>query len=134
MKVIYEGFSKFNGEPAIQFSVLSESISNRLRLNPESIYGRNEIPEEYNRLFHQNLLTITNESNEQFSNYEMHMDETETKTTYYINFFKEDRNGSTRNYVPIPEERLTITLSDLVYSKPLPTEVTIKYKVPKLKK
>jgi hypothetical protein len=134
MKVIYEGFSKFNGEPAIQFSVLSESISNRLRLNPESIYGRNEIPEEYKRLFHQNLLTITNESNEQFSNYEMHMDETETKTTYYINFFKEDRNGSTRDYLPIPEERITITLSDLVYSKPLPTEVTIKYKVPKLKK
>jgi hypothetical protein len=135
VKIIYEGLSKYNGGPTIKVSVLTAGDSpNILRFVPESYYGGNDIPEEYKRSFQKNLVTIMNEKNEKLGNFDMLIDETESKTTYYIHFYKEDINDGATNPTPIPEENLTITLSDLVHSKPLSSPVTIKYTVPPLKK
>jgi hypothetical protein len=133
LKIIYEGLSTFNGGPAIKISVISNTYDRKyINLVPES-YGDDKIPQEYARSFQKNLLTITNEKKEKLRNFNMFNEESDAKLTFYINFNKEDQHEGAFKPIPIPEENLTITLSDLVHSEPLSSPVTIKYKVPDMK-
>jgi hypothetical protein len=136
MKIVYEGLTKYNERPTIKISIKTSNHNDRnfIRLIPESYYGNEKIPEEYVRSFQKNLLTITNEKNEKLGNFDMFIDETNSKSTFYINFYKEEINEGATNNIPIPEENLTFTISDLAYSEPLSSPVIIKYKVPVIKK
>lgn len=136
MKIVYEGLTKYNERPTIKISVISSNNNDRnfIRLIPESYYGTEKIPEEYLRYFQKNLLTVKNEKNEKLGNFDMFIDETDSKSTFYINFYNEDINEGATNNIPIPEENLTFTISDLAYSEPLSSPVIIKYKVPEIKK
>ncbi|WP_226534793.1 hypothetical protein [Fictibacillus halophilus] len=136
IQIVYEGLTKYNERPTIKISVISSNKNdiNFVRLIPESYYGTEKIPEEYVRSFQKNLLTITNEKKEKLGNFDMFIDETNSKSTFYINFYKEEINEGATNNIPIPEENLTFTISDLAYSEPLNSPVTIKYKVSEIKK
>jgi hypothetical protein len=136
MKIIYEGLTKFNGGATIKISIIPNSNLDRNNFNlfAESYYGSNTIPEEYERSYKRNLITITNDMKEKFGNFDILNEASDSKLIYYITFYKEDINDGPRNLIPIPEENLTITISDLLYSKPLSSSVTFKYKVPVMKK
>jgi hypothetical protein len=135
LKIIYEGLSTFNGGPTIKISVISSNNNDSKYINlvPENYYGYDKIPEEYTRSYQKNLLTITNEKKEKLGNFNMFNEESDSKHTFYINFHKEDQNEGPINPISIPEENLTITLSDLVHPEPLSSPVIIKYKVPEMK-
>lgn len=129
--LIYEGLTLYNGRPAIEISMLhSENMNNHL-INLNTVRDYESIPEEFERIFKINLISISNEREKDLQNFHFYGEESTDKTSYFISFFEGDNDQAIQN---IPEEDLTITISNLIYSKPLPSPVTIPYEVPKVKK
>ncbi|MFG6495205.1 hypothetical protein P8610_07600 [Fictibacillus sp. UD] len=131
-KVIYEGLTLFEGIPRIMLSVTTASKHSDDRgFIPERYYNGDKVPEEYVRQFKNNLISIEDEMKAKIINFDIHRSYTEDKRTYYITFLHEEdiKNGEW-NPIMIPQQDLTLTLSNLTYEKPLSKPVTIKYKNP----
>ncbi|MDR7072298.1 hypothetical protein [Fictibacillus barbaricus] len=132
---IYEGLRIYNGKPSIQISAMKKEKGNHMTdgLLPGSYFADNGVKEEYERSFKKNILHVFNSHNKALKNFDLFNTEDDLKTQYFITFFKEEINNGALNTINIPEETLTISISDLVYSKLLPNPVTITYKIPKMK-
>jgi hypothetical protein len=134
MEFVYEGLEKFDGKICIIISIMNnQENQEQVQLNAGSYFNSVSIPEEYARGYIKNVVTVTNNKKQAFHNYDLLNEETADKRRYYINFFLEDINKGPVNQTNIPEEDLSVSLSDLVYSNPLPKQVTVQFKVPKLK-
>ncbi|MBY6035908.1 hypothetical protein KUV80_04565 [Fictibacillus nanhaiensis] len=136
-KIVYEGLSLFNGGPSVKISMLitNDETRDSVRLTPENYYSNDSIPEEYSRSYKKNLVSVTNEKKDKLKNFDILTDYSETKITYYITFYNpEELNIGEGKPISIPNENLTISLSDLVYSTPLSSPVTISYVVPDMNK
>lgn len=131
---IYEGLRFYNGKPSIQIGEIKNNKKTDItyELSPESYFVDNGVTEEYVRSYKKNILHVANSKKETMKNFDLFKIEDESKTTYNIAFFKEDTDDGALNTINIPEETLTISITDLVYSKPLPKPVTIAYKIPKM--
>jgi hypothetical protein len=132
---IYEGLRLYNGKPSIQISAMKNKKVNYSidGLLPDSYFAENGVKEEYERSYKKNILHVFNSNNKAMKNFDLFNTEDDLKTQYFISFFKEDINDGALNTINIPEEPLTISITDLVYSKPLHNPVTITYKIPKMK-
>lgn len=137
IKIMYEGLTMYDGSPKIKFSFTrtNNQLPNNLNLIPERFVEDHSLPEEILRSYKKNVVSITNSSNEQLTNFEIYSENSNEKVSYYIGFFSQDdlEKGET-NMISIPEDNLTVNLIDLTYSKPLPKPVTIKYQLPNKKK
>lgn len=129
-KITYEGLTMFEGIPRIMLSVTTASKHSDDRgFIPENYYNGDEVPEEYVRLYKNNLISIEDEKNEKIKNFEIHSSESETKKTYYITFYNEEDNKNGEwNPIMIPQKDLTLTITDPTFEKPLPKPVTIHFK------
>jgi hypothetical protein len=135
LSLTYKGLRLYNGIPTIQINVKQnqDPIDHQF-LRAAKDFSGDTIPEEYVRFLLSNLLSISSTTNEQLENYTLdsvglNVNERE----YYLSFYKEDMAKGPITPSDIPEQDLIITISDLVYSKPLPQPVTIPYRIPKLK-
>ncbi|KZE66029.1 hypothetical protein AWM68_06520 [Fictibacillus phosphorivorans] len=132
-KIIYEGLTLFEGIPRIIFSVkaASNKSSDERGFIPESYFNGDEVQEEYVRHYKNNLISIEGEKKEKIRNFDIHSSESDDKKMYYITFLNEEdlKNGEW-NPIMIPQQELTINISNLTYEKPLPKPVTINYKNP----
>ncbi|MET3728580.1 hypothetical protein ABID52_002161 [Fictibacillus halophilus] len=127
----YEGMTMFEGSPRIKLSIFTDSSQHlhHLRLIPDHYYSDAEVSDDYERVYKNNIISISDENKTRMDNFEVHSSENEKKATYYITFYnkKEMENGEMKP-IMIPESELTLTLSNLSYLKPLKNPVDIIYK------
>lgn len=127
----YEGMTMFEGSPRIKLSIITDSNQqlNLLGLDPEHYYNDKAVPDDYERVYKNNIISISDEKKTRINNFEVHSSEEENKATYYITFYnKEEMEKGEMKPILIPQSDLTITLSNLSYIKPLKKPVDIKYK------
>ncbi|MGM0803562.1 MAG: hypothetical protein ACQET8_02395 [Bacillota bacterium] len=127
----YEGITMFEQSPRIKLSLITEMDQqlNHLRLIPDHYYSDAEVSDDYERVYKNNIITISGENKKRINNFEVQRAEEENKATYYITFYnKEEMEKGEMKPILIPESDLTITVSNLSYLKPLTNPVDIKYK------
>ncbi len=121
----------FEQSPRIKLSLITEMDQqlNHLRLIPDHYYSDAEVSDDYERVYKNNIITISGENKKRINNFEVQRAEEENKATYYITFYnKEEMEKGEMKPILIPESDLTITVSNLSYLKPLTNPVDIKYK------
>ncbi|GGB55090.1 hypothetical protein [Fictibacillus barbaricus] len=132
MSIVYNGVRMFDGSPKFSFTIkrMNDELLSGHHLTPER-YTEN-VPEEHARSHKKNIISVTNAKKEELTNFEIFSEDSSDESTYYIAFYnQEDLERGEMNPVIIPEENLTVSLTDLTYSKPLPDPVTIQYELPK---
>lgn len=129
--VRYEGMTMFEGSPRIKLSIIADSsqLLHHLSLIPDHFYSDAEVPDDYERVYKNNVISISDDKKTRINNFEVHSSEEKNKATYYITFYnKEEMENGEMKPILIPESDLTITVSNLSYLKPLNNPVDIKYK------
>jgi hypothetical protein len=127
----YEGMIVMEGSPRIKLSIITDSSQHlhHLRLIPDHYYSDAEVSDDYERVYKNNTISISDEKKTRMDNFDVHSSEEENKATYYITFYnKEEMESGEMKPILIPERDLTITVSNLSYLKPLTNPVDVKYK------
>ncbi|MBN3555377.1 hypothetical protein JYA63_13930 [Fictibacillus nanhaiensis] len=127
----YEGIALFEESSRIKLSLTTDTDQqlNHLRLIPDHYYSDAEVSDDYERVYKNNIISISDEKKMRINNFELLSSEEENKSTYYITFYnKEEMGNGEMKPILIPESDLTITLSNLSYLKPLKNPVDIPFK------